>query len=290
VRHVLRRGHRIVGAALLAALMAAPGSAQDEAALDRLVERASDYTVDFVTRFSNVVAEEEYVQSWRNLRRVLVSDFLFVQDLSGDYLAFRDVFRVNGNAVRDRDARIAALFLKPTSDSASRADQINTEGARHTIGGVFNNPLLGLAFLQPRFKARFRFVLGRTERGRKTAEGTTSDVWIVNYREQDRPTILRSPEGGDLPATGSYWIEADTGRILRSELQLPNDTIVSFFEFDERFGIAVPVRMTDRYRYQNNVVNGTATYTRFRRFDVVTDDRVKEEAVNEDAVKDDTEK
>jgi hypothetical protein len=279
---VFRRRGPTSGAILLTALIAANGFAQDQAALDAILERASNYTIEFVKRFSNVVAEEEYVQSWRNMRRVLVSDFLFVQDTSGDYLAFRDVFRVNGNPVRDRDARIAELFLKPTSESASRADQINTEGARHTIGGVFNNPLLGLALLQPRFKDRFRFVLGRIERGRKTAEGTTSDVWIVNYREQDRPSILKSTEGADLPATGSYWIEAETGRILRSELQVPNDTVVSYFEFDERFGIAVPVRMTDRYRHQNNTVSGTAIYSRFRRFDVVTDDRVKEEAGKEE--------
>jgi hypothetical protein len=152
------------------------------------------------------------------------------------------------------------------------AAEINAAGARYAFGGVFNHPGIALAFLQPRYRSRFRFSLSRIERD---GTGPGRDLWIVSYREQDRPTILKGPMNADLPATGTFWIETETGRVVRTELEVASDTVVSYFQFDERFQIAVPVKMTDRFKYMNTVVTGTATYGRFRHFDVSTEEKIQ---------------
>ena len=271
----MRRRAAWLGVTLLALLAGIRPSAQERPSLELILERAAAYIIQFVDRFSNVVAEEEYVQTWRNQRRLLNSEFLLVtQKEGGDYLAFRDVFKVNGNAVRDRDERIAKLFLSTSGDATERADMINNEGARHTFGGVFNNPVVALGFLQAHYQVRFKFTLGRMD---KSTSRPGNEVWIVNYREQVEPTILRGANDSDLPASGSFWIESETGRVVRTELQVPNDSVVSFFRYDERFEIAVPIKMTDRYRYQNNTVTGSATYGRFRRFTIDTEENVQGE-------------
>src|SRR5436190_15726883 len=73
-----------------------------------LVLRASGYVDSFIQDFSNVVAEERYVQesAYPHRRRELVSDFLLVTPPGsiGRY-QFRDVREVDGAAVGDRRAR-----------------------------------------------------------------------------------------------------------------------------------------------------------------------------------------
>ena len=52
------------------------------------------------------------------METVLVSDFLLVQVPGEGWLPFRDVFERDGKQVRDRQERLAALFLKGSSRSA----------------------------------------------------------------------------------------------------------------------------------------------------------------------------
>ena len=53
----------------------------------------------------------------------------------------------------------------------------------------------------------------------------------------------------DLPAHGRFWIDADTGHILRTELRLEDTTvrarIVTSFRADERLHIEVPLELRD---------------------------------------------
>src|SRR2546422_421055 len=75
-----------------------------------IVLRASRYVDSFIQNFSNVVAEERYVQesAYPHRRRELLSDFLLVTPPGtvGRY-QFRDVREVDGAAVRDRKDRLA---------------------------------------------------------------------------------------------------------------------------------------------------------------------------------------
>src|SRR5688572_15103439 len=181
---------------------------------DELVARASQYVADFVSRFSSVVAEEDYTQRLileRRTRR-LRSDFLIVQIPGGTHwLSFRDVFEVDGKPVRDRDERLVKLFLEPPSDSLlRRASEIDRAGARYNLqGDLLNNPLTALALVQDVYRVRLRWSLVRNDRD------VGPDVWSVKFEERQRPTILRGNANRDLPVNGLIWIDAPTGRVVK---------------------------------------------------------------------------
>jgi hypothetical protein len=130
-----------------------------------VVDRATAYVHRWIEAFSNVVAEERYVQETTNppRRRVLRSDFHLVRFPQADYwYAFRDVFEVDGRSVRERQAdRVAKLFLEPPENALRRADEIARESARHDLAdvGSLNNPLRALFFLQREYRDRFRFTV-----------------------------------------------------------------------------------------------------------------------------------
>ncbi len=139
--------------------------------LDTVLTRATRYVGEFVYRFTNVVAEESYLQetivsrsslisgagamqgmTTGGSRRSLKSDFLLVRlPESVDYLPFRDVFEVDGTSVRDREQRLTTLFLESKAGAVEQAQKITLESARYNIGNLsrtFNNPIIALAFLQ----------------------------------------------------------------------------------------------------------------------------------------------
>jgi hypothetical protein len=96
-------------------------------------------------------------------------------------------------------------------------------------------------------------------------------VRYVAFRELARPTIVRSSvTHRDFASHGYFLIEEATGRVLRSEIDLgdglPPPSIVTSFRFDEDLQMIVPVEMHDPL--------GVATYGRFRRFTVKTEETI----------------
>ena len=243
--------------------------------IEDLVARAMRYVGEFVTNYSHVVAEERYIQNTTSprRRRELRSDFLLVKAprLVPEWFQFRDVFEVDGQSVRERDARLSRLFLQPSADGLERAKEIANEGAKHNLEdvGSANKPLSAMGLLQDQYRNRFRFSLGRLEKD------VGPDVWLVNYVEQATPTVFRTGQAnGNLPSRGRMWIEGRTGRIVKTELWLGGGIeIVTIFQFDAGLQMDVPVEMRDTYFLRNdNTMSGVATYSRFRRFDVRTEE------------------
>lgn len=81
----------------------------------------------------------------------------------------------------------------------------------------------------------------------------------------------------DVPARGNLWVEEDTGRIVKSELQVGATgvnavRITTTFGLDERLQVYVPIEMREFYPDAGNAI---ATYSRFRRFDVKTEDAIR---------------
>ena len=267
----------------LSLAIAAPAAAQPPSAFE-LVGRAGRYVSTFIDTFSNVVAEETYEQesTWTRggQRRELKSDFLLILPPDSTvWIPFRDVFEVDGRPVRDRQERLTKTLLQPTKSALDRAYQIAQEGARYNIEAsmkrTINNPLLALAFVQTEAQARFRYSTDRQD----SAEG--AGVWIVEYKEEARPTFIKGAFDKDLPVHGRYWINQSDGRIVRSEVNVEDPSvaakITTDFQQDDRFKIDVPIRMSEIYRLINGrVVTGTATYGRFRRFGVSTDEKIDE--------------
>jgi sulfatase modifying factor 1 len=277
----------------------------DKPALDDLLNRAGWYLDYFVEQFENVVAEESYVQDASTLlpsympligrggaaisspsaaeigrarHRDLRSDFLLVKAPDSLALvAFRDVITVDGVAVRDRQQRLAKLFLQASSDSMTQAQRIGDEGARYNLGNMrstLGNPVLGLGVLQFSYQHRFKFALGKEDRG------VGAGVWVVEYQEFASPAMVRGEANRDLFAHGRVWIDSANGSVLKTELQVEQPAVranvTTTFRTDERFNIAVPSEMREQYTLgSGNRVSTVASYGRFRRFDVTADEDIR---------------
>jgi hypothetical protein len=290
---------------LCAGLMAMPALARQaepaaqaraDAALDQLLTRATWYVLDFVAKLSNVVSEEHYTQDSNVAlstvpipglgarggiptsvprssarHRELKADFLIVKTTGEVWQPFRDVFEVDHIPIRDREERLAKLFLsgKPGSDWEERAKAISDESARYNLGAVrrtINNPIFALIFLQPDLRDHFRFTMGKPDRR------MGDNVRVVEYLEDMRPTLIVGLPGQDMPAFGRFWIETDTGRIVKAEVRVEQRGIkanlTTEFRADDRLGIDVPSEMREDYDLDNSRVTGRASYSRFRKFEV----------------------
>ena len=194
---------------------------------------------------------------------------------SGEWHVFRDVFEVNGEPVRDRDERLTKLFLNPSRSALDDATAIALEGARYNLGGAertINNPLLVLAFPPGGLPAALPlFIEYRATRKPGRASGSSS---TRNRR------VRRSSASGPTAtcvAKGRIWIESDSGRVVKTELAVTElDNIVTSFRFDERFQIAVPHEMREEFWTDTESIVGVASYSRFRRFDVTTEEEFQE--------------
>jgi hypothetical protein len=281
---------RVAALATAVCLTFAP-AARAQVTLDELLARASAYVESFQRNFGSVVAEERYEQTIRRapasnttsvrrgntgpLNTVLVSDFLLVQVPGEGWLPFRDVFERDGKQMRDREERLAALFLSGSRTAYEQAQAIMKESARYNIGDVMrtiNVPTLPLPFLLSRHRSRFTFKTGRRD---EDQPGT-----VVEYTEKGRPTFITTSGDRDLPVSGRFWIDERDGTVLRSELHAVDTTveahIVVTYEPDAGTGLRVPVRMEERYRGARDPmeVRGVATYSRFRRFQVNTSEEI----------------
>lgn len=287
---------------VLFALAGASAVAAQDVPLQPLLEKAGAYVERFVEKFSNVVSEETYEQDWNSergptgmtprggtlagiatgssvaKRRQLRSDFLLVKPTpQSDWIPFRDVFEVDGSAVRDREQRLERLFLKPSGSAVSQAQAIANESSRYNLGNMertINNPVLSLAFLQPKHQSRFSYKLGKRDKG------VGANVWVVEYKEIASPTLVTGRFGRSMPARGRFWIDADTGAVQRSELVLNDTTVIArlttAFRHDDRFGISVPEVLKEEYSLSGNTkVSGVATYGRFRRFGVTAEENIE---------------
>jgi formylglycine-generating enzyme required for sulfatase activity len=281
--------------------LAAGQRPSEHVSLDLLLTRAAFYLDYFVDQFENVVAEEQYIQDSSQLlpsfnpasgrgsvsttpsaadmsrarHRDLRSDFLLVKSPDNDQLVpFRDVLNVDGVPVRDREQRLARLFVNPARDAMPQAERIQLEGARYNLGNMrstLGNPMLALGVVQLTYQPRFHFELGKEDRS------AGAGVWIVEYKEDAPPAMIRGEAGRDLFSHGRVWIELASGRVVKTELQVEQPSVraivTTTFRYDERFGIAVPHEMRERYTLgTGNRVNTVATYGRFRRFDVSSEE------------------
>jgi hypothetical protein len=275
------------GAALLTLLWGTRAATQQNPIVDQLVDLAAGSVQEFMSRFSRVVAEERYAQEYLvsfqgspvvRDRRTLKSDLLLVRPAGlSEWFIFRDTFEVDGRAVRDRESRLTKLFLEPrdTAKDIDRAREIAAASAQHNIRaiGTVDHPLLAIGFLQADYRPRFRF----TARGRDEAVG--ADARVVEFRETTRPTLIRGSKDTDIFARGRYWIDGATGRMLRTEVTFSalrtDSTITTWFAVDDRLGTNVPIEMRFRRGTTTNEVRGTATYSRFRQFEVGTEEALQ---------------
>jgi hypothetical protein len=283
----------IVVAIVLASAIAATkaGSAQ-AMTLDDVLVRASDYVIRFEQAIASVVAEEHYRQRLAMplqpsggrggrpddaQRRELKSDFLMVRSRDTDrWIPFRDVFEVDGTPVRAREERLTKLLLDESGSAYDRAWRLTEEGARYNIGPVqrtVNVPTQALQFLLPINQPKSAFRQSGVDR----LDGVA--VWQVRFDEIGVPTLIRTTGGASLPASGTFWIDPSTGVVLRTLIRAKLEDfraeISVSFEPHEAVDVRVPVELREKYSGRGYELEGSATYSRFRKFRITTDEVVR---------------
>jgi hypothetical protein len=302
-----RRRHNATPTAAIFAVLAVSSIEAQQPQLSSVLERAAAYVLDFEQQLSGIVAEEAYVQEvfrrprrrgtpgrTRVQRRELKSDLLIVRVEGADrWIQFRDVFEVDGKPVRYREERLTALFLEPSASTAARVGQIRRESARYNIGSIertMNVPVLPLSVLDPEAQPRFVFSRGDVITKEITEGETlpssphfkvTTELWIVRFEEKRGPTLVRTPQGGDIFSRGRLWIEPATGRVLMSEMITENAKVRAqinvSYQSEPLLGMLVPMEMRETYTagLVGSIIEGTATYGRFRQFQVHVGERIE---------------
>lgn len=208
-----------------------------------LLPKAAAYLAWYEKAFSVVVAEATYLQELHVARpittrpvntaqlppeevtRTLRSDVLQASVGQREWVAFRDVYNVNGKAVRDHDERLQKLFIDAPAqavDSSTRARRLDlakrivAESSRYNLGSLqrdINVPTMALTYLRGSNQSRSDFKIA----WRKDIDGVPAV--ILEFKERATPTITRSADT-DLPASGRFWIEPESGRVLKSEISI----------------------------------------------------------------------
>ena len=283
-----------------------------------MTTRLADYVTRFENSFSAVVAEERYVQivhPWRGnpkgpeseaslgwfdspgdpglkkggpiiSRRQLLSDVLLVQTSGKRWTGYRDVAEVDGAPVRNRAERVRDLFLSKSPDRDAQFQTITGESARYNLGDfrrTLNIPTVTLSFMSLKDAWRFEFNRARDEK----IDGRVARV--LTFKEKARPTLIGTPGGTEIPIEGRIWLDADTGRVLRTELRFDRGAekrslIRTDFAPLPGVDVLVPVLMWEWYEGANQLgriggdktlVQCVATYSNFRRFQVSTAEQIK---------------
>jgi hypothetical protein len=191
---------------------------------------------------------------------------------------------------------VVELFANPSPDSVAQAQRIVQEGARHNLNPVgvqfartLNLPMAALMYLRSENQSRseFRRVSLDSVAGHR--------VLIVRFEEQTEPRLIGSVDNA--PARGRFWIEPDTGQVLRTELEInstrgtTNIQAVITVEYGEspEVGLWLPRQMEENYTFTDGMnrmlanIFGRALYTNVRKFRVDVEENVEEENLPQDS-------
>lgn len=262
--------------------------------LEDVLASAARYLEGYERDIPAVVSEEHYNQRGSTgagepmAARRLRSDMLIIADADLGWIGFRDVFEVDGRAIRGRDERLVDLFLEPHADRMAQARRLVAESSRfnlntgpYVVQRTINMPMTALRFLRRPNQPRSRY----TFEGRKTEGGI--EVALVSFEEKAKPRLIASED--EAAARGRFWVDPITGRVVRSELSF--DTRVDFgtrrgnidlrskvsvrYAEEPRSRLWLPVSMDEQYVVEGVLLEGQATYVNFRRFAVDTSSSVK---------------
>ena len=289
-----RRPRAATAAAGVAALLVLPaGAAAQGPPIDEVMARAAERVTTVIEELATVVMEEDYSQVYFSRQRRsnparshLRSDFLQVRLAGSEELTgFRDVIEYNGQRVRDREDRLAELFLGSHETAMDQLRRITEENARYNVGSThrtFNVPTFGLFCLHPANAGRFRF-----EKDGDGCAGVDA-AWEVRFDEVASPTMTLGFGGIDLPAHGRVCVDPETGDVYETEIELRHPAVEGRLETEAQArvtfgreaqtGLWVPVEMRERYEERGGgSMSGTARYSDFRRFAVAVDEDWTEE-------------
>jgi hypothetical protein len=274
--------------ALIALLLSASTvvlATPQEVPLETLLERLATYIETSERDLSAVVSEEHYTQEvtgrsslWPT-SRVLRSEFLLTRSAAGEgmpeWIAFRDVFEVDGKPVQDRSDRLIQLFVKPTGDALDQVNRIVKESAKHNLGWVtrtVNVPTMVLIYAKRDQQKRSQFRRGGTS---KVGDVVGREV---RFTERALPRVIRTADNA--AAQGTFWIDEQAGRILKTELKISTGSTSAVigvsYGHEPKLDMWLPVLMSERYSTPRQpIITGRAVYSNFRKFDVTVGTIIK---------------
>lgn len=295
-----------IGCFLAGLLTAASGAQQLPApaavAVPLVLSKAANYVELYASHLSGLVMQESYVQDVQQINRFgyrtntrggvshrqLKSDLLLVRPEGSDaWMQFRDVFEVDGKALRDRNDRLEKLFLQPSKSTAAQAEKIVRESARYNIGDIertINLPFLALTVLDRRMQPNFQFRSPNPNDDmklpRSAAFADRPGAVAIEFNETTVRTMITTPQGKNLRAHGRFWFAMPDAEVLMTELGVEDYTLSATihvaYERKPGLPVAVPVEMHELYvnRLNSSKVEGTATYSNFREFNVKVDEQI----------------
>lgn len=256
--------------------------------LATILDRAAAYVARYAETFRNVLAEELYRQwlvqaaTGQTTPRTLRSELVFVKvPGSLPWGTFRDVFELDGRTLKDRQGRLEKLFGRPDPDTLRQAQEILKEGSRYNLGLSYrnvNSPTLAMLLLLPENQSRLEL----ERKGERTVGGFRC-VEVV-FRELASPTLIRDQWNNDVRSHGRFWIDGTRGAVLRTEIEYdlatnsvedPEDrkagSVATEYRLEPGLDVLVPDSMKELYRLGPTRIEGTARYSKYRRFEVTTD-------------------
>jgi hypothetical protein len=303
----MRLSVSLLAGCILAGLLTTGSKAQESRApapvpVSLVLSKAASYVEAYASRLSGLVMEESYVQDVEQINRFgyrmntrggiphrqLKSDLLLVRPEGSDaWMQFRDVFEVDGKTLRDRNDRLAKLFLQPSKSTQSQAEKIVRESARYNIGDIertINLPFLAMMVLDRRMQPSFQFRVTEPNEDLKLPKSAAfadrPGAVIVGFNETQVRTLITTPQGKNLRSHGRFWFGLPDAEVLMTELSVDDyslsATVHVAYERKPGLAVSVPIEMHELYvnRLNSSKVEGSATYSNFRQFDVKVDEQI----------------
>ncbi len=250
--------------------------------LEEVVRRVEAYVASYGGRASMVVCTERYTQtmsgssSYGSQRRTIRAEFAIARvDTTREWVGFRDVLEVDGAALDHGRGRLVHA-LSGGEGGYTEARRISDDSARFNIGKVqrnFNVPTTALFFFTAANHDRFKFT--KKDAG---ADG----IWQIDFRETSLPTLIATPGGTAVPSSGTIWVRAADGTVVRTLLKTdlsrdaaaPDQRAGGHIDVTYRFAATLamwlPAEMTEEYEATRgqawNRVRGDAAYDGYRQF------------------------
>jgi len=296
-------GRVLVGAIALMACLAVSVAIAQAPSLESVLAKAGEYVAAYNQAHPLLIAEESYQQLLRpygstthdllssgpplgemgtpKLRRMRSEFALVAVPEAHAWAVFRDVFEVDGKALRAEKNRLERAFADSPDTAPGTARRFTDAALKYNLGRTLrdvNVPTFPLMFLMPEHQKGFAF----TKKGEKRVDGST--VWVIEYVETQRPALTTTADGAPKPARGELWVEPATGRVVKTQLvfdtldaypdmklhperyaDFPRVIIDVTYKRDAALDAWVPAQVEENYTRRDEVVTCTITYSNFRR-------------------------
>jgi hypothetical protein len=276
---------RRTGCLVIVIICASSPAVAQKPAVPDVLKAVGDYLLGYSEKLSTVAAEEELTQRQLDVgqaSRRLNSDIVLIGHKGGSISAFRDVFAVDNNPVRQRDDRLLKLFDSAIVAAAhAEAAALTEEAARYYMSAnlrLLDLPTLALDYLRPLNQDSSAFTLD----GVRNQKGV--QVATLRFRALRASDVVPAPEGAI--TDGRAWVEVATGTIRQTELIIHGKnfsfTATTKYALDPALGMWVPTELLQNVDVTSaaggfsnmgaggisgarQTMEGRARYTKFRR-------------------------